>query len=165
MPKKRKKRGGGWSNRSKKETQPFSMGVAFRGPEETEALQRPEVVSSSISSQKELWETLMRAKNTGPPLEARHLTAHATLAKPVVLQKWQGHEASPEFIEVPLEPGTKVNVVMASRFGDVGITDDLELLNGYDLRIPCVEDDGEASEEVYLVDIVLRTPVLGTSNT
>jgi len=44
--------------------------------------------------------------------------------------------------------GTKgrVKVVMASRFGDVGITGDLTAENGYDLRVP-VEALSNFSEE------------------
>ena len=135
------------------------------GPPKREPPKRPEMVSSPIGSQKELWETIMDAKSGDTwesVLNFISLTAHATLSKPVVLQKAiqsRGLYEEPKFFEVPLEAGTRVNVVMASRFGHVGITDNLEVLNGYDCCIKCVEMDGGASEEVYLVDIVLKTPV------
>lgn len=40
-----------------------------------------------------------------------------------------------------LEKGSRVNVVMASRMGDVGITPNLEAEHGYVVRINCIEDD------------------------
>ena len=45
--------------------------------------------------------------------------------------------------------GTKgrVKVVMASRFGDVGITGDLTAENGYDLRVPVEAALSNFSEE------------------
>ena len=41
----------------------------------------------------------------------------------------------PEFTEVPLSAGTRVKIVMVSRFGDVGITHDLAAENGYHARV------------------------------
>ena len=40
-----------------------------------------------------------------------------------------------------IKAGTRVKVVMASRFGDVGITTDLTRDRGYDTRVQCVESD------------------------
>jgi len=41
--------------------------------------------------------------------------------------------------------GTRVRVVMASRFGDVGITNHLERPHGYEVRVPieCLKDFSE----------------------
>lgn len=35
-----------------------------------------------------------------------------------------------------IEPGTRVKITMASRFGDVGITTDLSSKSGYQARVP-----------------------------
>jgi hypothetical protein len=40
-----------------------------------------------------------------------------------------------------MSKGSRVNVVMASRMGDVGITQDLEAEHGYVVRIDCVENE------------------------
>lgn len=39
------------------------------------------------------------------------------------------------FDPVPMPAGTIVKVVMVSRFGDCGITTNLDALNGYDARV------------------------------
>lgn len=114
-------------------------------------------------TQAELWETMYEACSRLPLEEREYLKAHATLARPVVLRRWNGHDADPEFTDVPLEAGTRVNVVMASRFGDVGITDNLEAENGYSLRIQCVSGGVEGfplepDEEDTLIDIEFWTP-------
>jgi hypothetical protein len=40
-----------------------------------------------------------------------------------------------------MSKGSRVNVVMASRMGDVGITQDLDAEHGYVVRIDCVENE------------------------
>lgn len=80
-------------------------------------------------TQQELWERMFSDKR---------LRAFATLKHDVVLSKWNGHGANPEFTDVPMSRGSRVRVVMASRFGDVGITDDLTAIHGYHLRVQCV---------------------------
>lgn len=85
----------------------------------------------------ELWKAMMDGKGIGK-LQPQ---AFAVLTKPIVMRKWRGHGAKPEFNEVPLPAGTKVRVVMASRFGDVGITDDLTATSGYHYRTTCVESE------------------------
>lgn len=50
------------------------------------------------------------------------------------LGHWIGNE--PAMQEVKIEAGQRVRVVMASRFGDVGITTRLQDRNGYMLRVP-----------------------------
>lgn len=99
----------------------------------------------------QLWEWMMDGKARG-----EFPNALATISKPITLRKWMGHFAEPEFSEVPLEAGTRVRVVMASRFGDVGITDDLEAVTGYHYRSPCVEGEvhgGKIKPAGLLVDI------------
>lgn len=59
----------------------------------------------------------------------------ATLREPVELSTWHGHFAKPEFTYRTLPVGSKVKIVMASRFGDVGITDNLDAENGYGARV------------------------------
>jgi hypothetical protein len=74
------------------------------------------------------------ADKSPPPL------LFATTAKPLALRIWNGHGSDPEFRERPLAVGTPVKIVMASRFGDVGITDDLNAETGYHLRV--MPEDG-----------------------
>lgn len=66
---------------------------------------------------------------------------YAKLRKPLVMshytQRWVGNE--PQFREVPCEAGQKVKIVMVSRFGDVGITEDLSADVGYGARVALTE--------------------------
>lgn len=48
---------------------------------------------------------------------------------------WHGHDTDPEFTYRWIPAGTKVKIVMVSRFGDVGITDNLAAENGYLARV------------------------------
>lgn len=61
----------------------------------------------------------------------------ATLKKDVKGQSylgfWRGTE--PAMVDVPMTSGQRVRVVMASRFGDVGITPKLEDVRGYAARL------------------------------
>lgn len=59
----------------------------------------------------------------------------ATTTVPVTLHKWYGHGSDPEWVDVELPVGTTVKVVMYSRFGDVGITDQLDAEHGYSARV------------------------------
>lgn len=60
----------------------------------------------------------------------------ATLREPVTMKHWNGHGADPEYTDVPLEAGHRVKIVMVSRFGDVGITENLDAETGYGARVP-----------------------------
>jgi hypothetical protein len=57
------------------------------------------------------------------------------LRQPTRLRIWNGHGADPEFTERWLPAGAYVKIVMVSRFGDVGITDDLDAEHSYHSRI------------------------------
>lgn len=59
----------------------------------------------------------------------------AKLRQPTEFRKWNGHGANPEFTVYWLPPGTPVKIVMVSRFGDVGITENLQAQNGYGARL------------------------------
>lgn len=64
--------------------------------------------------------------------------AYATITQPVILHKWNGShypsvEANTEKVQVPA--GTTLKIVMVSRFGDCGLTDDLNAENGYNTRV------------------------------
>lgn len=83
----------------------------------------------------ECWNRMMDSKAT---MAFPYAQAFATLSRPIVMKKWRGHGQTPEFDDVPLPTGTKVRVVMASRLGNVGITDDLNATNGYHYRSTCV---------------------------
>lgn len=64
-----------------------------------------------------------------------HLCGYAELKEDVIFKYWQGHGADPEFIEEQVPAGTTVKVVMASRFGDLGITKNMDVDHGYECRV------------------------------
>lgn len=67
----------------------------------------------------------------------------------------QGEETEIEITRT-IKAGTRVNVVMASRMGDVGITTNLEVERGYDVRITCVPNmfmEHERLPQNLLIDI------------
>ena len=60
------------------------------------------------------------------------------LRQPVLLRIWTGardEHFNPVYTQRQLPVGTMVKIVMVSRFGDVGITDDLTAQVGYHARI------------------------------
>lgn len=57
------------------------------------------------------------------------------LREDVTGRDWHGHGADPEFTDHLLPKGSLVKVVMVSRFGDCGITDNLTAENGYIARV------------------------------
>lgn len=70
--------------------------------------------------------------------EYKDTHAYVTVTQPVILHKWNGNhypsvEANTTQVQVPA--GTTLKIVMVSRFGDCGLTDDLNARNGYHLRI------------------------------
>lgn len=70
--------------------------------------------------------------------EYKDTSAYVTTAKKLTLKKWNGkHPSSDESnYEVKLiYPGTTLKIVMVSRFGDCGLTDDLNAINGYHIRV------------------------------
>lgn len=103
-------------------------------------------------TEKELWEWMMDGNypKGWPEVRREHRAAIATLSKDIVMKKWQGHGEND--LHVPMKKGDKVKVVMASRFGDVGITDDLSAENGYHYRTTCVREDDKPGDGL-LVDI------------
>jgi hypothetical protein len=63
----------------------------------------------------------------------------ARLKRPVEMWHWKGHsneKGEPEFDKVLCESGQLVKIVMVSRLGDVGLTEDLAAENGYAIRLP-----------------------------
>lgn len=64
---------------------------------------------------------------------------YMTCRVPVTLRIWNGYEHSvknlPEFTEKVIPVGGTLKIVMASRFGDVGLTDDLQAEHGYHARV------------------------------
>jgi hypothetical protein len=63
---------------------------------------------------------------------------YATTAAPLEMSKWNGHhhpsvEANMTYTPIPV--GTTLKIVMASRLGDCGLTDDLAADYGYGLRM------------------------------
>ena len=65
----------------------------------------------------------------------------AEVTKPVTLSFYQGYwdENGPVSVDHEIPEGTTVRIVMWSRFGDVGITDDLDADYGYDARLDLSE--------------------------
>lgn len=62
----------------------------------------------------------------------------ASLRRPVEMCYYNPRFTTEEekFQKVLRDAGTRVKIVMVSRFGDVGITDDLTAENGYGARVP-----------------------------
>lgn len=78
-------------------------------------------------TEQELWETMMDGKAAGTwpyPQAFATLTDNATLKGNIIYKR-----------------GTRVRVVMASRLGDVGITDDLKATSGYHYRTTCISGE------------------------
>lgn len=103
-------------------------------------------VSWGQMTEEELWEWMM-AGNYPPgfpdmdrlwlvPLERR---AFATLTRDVIMVKW-GDWDKPDK-EFKVKKGTQVQVVMASRMGDVGITNSQKKGAGYRYRTTCIEGE------------------------
>jgi len=65
----------------------------------------------------------------------------------VYLGTWTGK--NPDMQSVHMKAGSRVRVVMASRFGDVGITHNLKARNGYCARVPvsALTDFGSEAEQ------------------
>jgi hypothetical protein len=57
---------------------------------------------------------------------------YATLKRDVVMR----HLRNTKEVEIPVSAGATVKLVMVSRFGDVGVTEDLTAENGYGIRLP-----------------------------
>jgi hypothetical protein len=66
----------------------------------------------------------------------------ATILKDVTLHKWnQTHPVENNTTFIDCKSGSRVKINMISRMGDIGITDDLNKSNGYDLRgLDCDND-------------------------
>ena len=92
-------------------------------------------------NQEQLWEHLfdLKCKNSDYP------RALATLSKDIPVYESNNDEDEDEDggmkVGRVIKAGTRVNVVMASRFGDLGITDDLKAEQGYDARVQSVEGE------------------------
>lgn len=71
-----------------------------------------------------------------------------TLKRPVTMRHFTGKwvDGKPQDREVECPAGTRVRIVMVSRFGDVGITEDLEAVNGYGARVYVDDLDGLSME-------------------
>lgn len=107
-------------------------------------------------TQAELWEWMMDGNypKGWPKTPKEERRATAKLTRDITVKRWRGHGV-PDKTEV-WPAGKIVKVVMASRFGDVGITDDLTTLHGYQHRVACVDDYSEPVEDIILAEI---TPV------
>ena len=106
-------------------------------------------------TQGELWNWMMDGNAVH-----EHRTATAVLAREIHVNRWNGH-GKPDTREVWTK-GLRVNVVMASCFGDVGITDDLHADYGYQHRTQCVEASlcGGTYSPDNLLEEITPTPAL-----
>jgi len=69
---------------------------------------------------------------------------YMTTKKPITLKIWnQRRPGEPEYTNKDLPVGTRVKIVMASRFGHVGITDDLTAETDYHYGIKIEDLDQE----------------------
>ncbi len=59
---------------------------------------------------------------------------YAKTKKDFQMSVWNGHGANPEYTKHVCVTGSSVRIWMASRIGDIGITDNLENPKGYDCR-------------------------------
>ncbi len=66
---------------------------------------------------------------------------YASLVSPLTMSHYAGHweGGKPVMVNTECVAGQRVKIVMVSRFGDVGITEDLEAENGYGARVD-IED-------------------------
>lgn len=100
----------------------------------------------------ELWEWMMKGNYPDDFKAPReHRTATAILKRKVKTTKPCPHDKGE--ITVTWPEGMKVKAVMASRFGDIGLTDDLTAEYGYYYRFPAV--DGEVHGEEVKADDLL----------
>ena len=83
----------------------------------------------------ELWNWMMDGNYPkGGIAFYEHRTANAVLKREVIVKKRTSlHDESTEY-DVVWPAGLKVKVIMASRFGDVGLTDNLQSEYGYFYR-------------------------------
>jgi hypothetical protein len=91
---------------------------------------------------------MYRAKNSfvediekDRPVNLEHKTAYCTTAKPIKLHKWNGThpvEENETVTDVPV--GSTLKIVMVSRMGDCGLTDELDKEHGYGVRVPFDEE-------------------------
>ncbi len=62
--------------------------------------------------------------------------AYVTTISPLPMEHWNGiHPVEENTTKTTIAPGSTLKIVMVSRFGDCGLTDDLDALNGYGLRL------------------------------
>ena len=103
--------------------------------------------------EKAIVKELYRAKSNhiaciaaGKRIEIEHKTAYCTAAKDLIFNKWNGHhpvEKNTKDVKIP--KGTTLKIVMVSRFGDCGLTDNLKADHGYHLRVD-FDDDGDIED-------------------
>jgi hypothetical protein len=87
------------------------------------------LTDTEVTVVKELYQNKDNCKET---------TAYVTVAEELVLKKWNGRHPSDDksnWSNTTVSPGTTLKIVMVSRFGDCGLTDDLNAVNGYHLRV------------------------------
>ena len=90
-------------------------------------------IRSLKQSEKETIEKLYGEKEDRGCLNS---SAFVTAAEDMILQHWNGdHPVGPNTKEVHVSKGSTLKIVMVSRFGDCGLTDDLEAYSNYGIRL------------------------------
>lgn len=78
----------------------------------------------------------LRAELWGKKLRHQDTHAFVTTTEPLPLRRWNGNHPYDENTTTSTVPaGATLKIVMVSRMGDVGLTDDLTANNGYCLRL------------------------------
>ncbi len=102
-------------------------------------------------TESELWEWMMKGNYPNGGFQFfEHRTATAVLKRDI---KFNDGTMCPA--------GTKVKIIMASRFGDVGLTDDLTVENGYKYRTQAIHG-GPVGHENPPADLLEQIYPFGT---
>lgn len=64
-----------------------------------------------------------------------HICGYAELKYPAKFRYFRGHGKDPEWDEEIVPAGTTVKVVMASHLGDLGVTKNMDVEDGYQARL------------------------------
>ena len=104
-------------------------------PEKRKLTAGDETIIEELYRRKYLPTRLAVEGRSANPRELLPTHAYVTTTEPVVMRRWQGHGNDPEFIDDEVPAGRTLKVVMISRFGDFGLTDDLNAEHGYQARI------------------------------
>ena len=89
----------------------------------------------------ELWHRKIGQQRSAYIRDEKRLPTHAycEITEPLMLHKWDGKswdDGTPVYTHCSVPAGATLKIVMISRLGDVGLTDDLAAKYDYHIRIP-----------------------------